>query len=222
MGVFPKDTMWGGAARQKTSMEEDYAILAATGRGWHPGGMQDISRWLSAAMPPDVAPPSLLENPGRGSGHVRFLLASGSRTPAGVPGMGRSVQSRWCRCAQPPANGPHPSGVKRDRTPRSTACPLLHGPSPRLWRSANEGGRWGRPQRGILPRSSGQPKAQRTRQDAASTSSALFAVGQRTSLRRRAARRVLRRVWLVLRTARATARREPTMTTRRRPRVTAV
>ena len=33
----------------------------------HPGGMQDISRWLSAAIPPDSRPPPIF-----------------SRTPAGV------------------------------------------------------------------------------------------------------------------------------------------
>jgi len=113
---------------------------------WHPGGMQDVSRWLSAAIPPDSRPTSLFQEPRQGFRTCRFPLALESCTPAGVPATGLGALFRWYRCAQPPANVPHPSGVKRKWPPWSVSHSSLHAQNPRPRRSGarDDGGLPGR------------------------------------------------------------------------------
>ena len=71
------------------------------------GDFAAISRWLSAATPPEKDEDPL--HPGRDVSLARNgcgpLLAS-------LPGCEEAwCRDRWCRCAQPPANGFHPSGI---------------------------------------------------------------------------------------------------------------
>ena len=125
-GEFPRDTAapllmkWAySSALQAAGCPLPNVEMAESESLGHPGGMQDISRWLSAAIPPDRSPSHSFKNPGRGSGHIGSRWP---RSPAPLPGCqkGRGdTRSRWCRFAQPPANSPHPSGVKRERTPVS-------------------------------------------------------------------------------------------------------
>jgi hypothetical protein len=100
--------------------------------GWaDAGGIPAISRWLSEATPPDPRSPpkctpagvpaipredprlasaldSILQRVGGVAEH-RHLSARGAGTPAGVRLF--VFRNRWCRFAQPPANGFDPSGI---------------------------------------------------------------------------------------------------------------
>ncbi len=120
--------------------------MAGNERLGHPVGMQDTSRWLSSAIPPDSRPSSPFEEPRQGFRTCRFPLALESCTPAGVPATGLGALFRWYRCAQPPANVPHPSGVKRKWPPWSVSHSSLHAQNPRPRRSGarDDGGLPGR------------------------------------------------------------------------------
>ena len=78
----------------------------ATTCGFHPGGMTAISRWLSAAIPPELRQTHHHGRPWRGRRVSRC-------DPSGVGKWPGTVGHcyRWCRCAQPPANSCGPSGV---------------------------------------------------------------------------------------------------------------
>ncbi len=131
------------------------SIHTSIGVNFHPGGMKEISRWSSAATPPDSDSPQWPCIPegcqrnstrrtwtrGRLIGRAKLLLsreprsmssgqsgsagASPSRTipkdagrpSATPPGWDLSSDhfTRWCRCAQPPANFCDPGrGRNRD------------------------------------------------------------------------------------------------------------
>ena len=73
-----------------------------------PEGMPEISRWLSAATPPEYGP-RLPPHPG-GMPEVRPTVGDlvrvniGRSLPSLQDGMISMTFNRWCRCAQPPAN----------------------------------------------------------------------------------------------------------------------
>ena len=74
----------------------------------HPGGMTAISRWSSAATPPEHGPRQLSHPGGMPEvGRVKGVHASVNvqrSLPSLRDGLGTATCSRWCRCAQPPAN----------------------------------------------------------------------------------------------------------------------
>jgi hypothetical protein len=85
------------------------------------GGAADISRWWSAAEPPD-RPPLLRLRPGRGAGRnaLKSPFRDSKPRPAPLPGRWMTAfPSRWFRCAPPPATIHGPFRAKGGK---------LHGP----------------------------------------------------------------------------------------------
>ncbi len=78
---------------------------------FHPAGMVAISRWLSAATSPESGRLKKFDPGGVVAYHATCVRRFGklaSRRDA----LRKEVCYRWCRCAQPPANRWHPSGIK--------------------------------------------------------------------------------------------------------------
>ena len=84
-----------------------------------PEGVPEISRWLSAAKPPENTPdafdPAGVAEDDRLTlpGCVDRTRMQWSTTPPGSPRWG--MPYRWFRCAQPPANFCDASGVEKQR-----------------------------------------------------------------------------------------------------------
>ena len=73
-----------------------------------------VSRWLSAATPPEtsvVSPP--FWHPGRGAGRWGQREPTCPKPLPGFLKRRRRPAVRWYRCAQPPANVLHPSGMPK-------------------------------------------------------------------------------------------------------------
>src|ERR1051326_9136442 len=90
-------------------------------RCWTPAGVEDISRWLSAAIPPEqngIVVPTL-------KGSQRPANAMRLCDPSRVDERFCEVANRWYRYAQPPANFCDPDrGDRKSTRLNSSHIPL--------------------------------------------------------------------------------------------------